>query len=58
MSTDIKDIAVSWVLYTIRETIDLSNIRNEILKTKINKLGGIPKNSIYYGETFTSGNTF
>jgi hypothetical protein len=57
MSTGIKDIAISWVLYAIRETVGLSNVRNEILKTKINKLGKYPKDSIYYGETFTSGNT-
>jgi hypothetical protein len=53
-----KDIAVSWVLYAIRETNGLSIVRNDILRSKINKSGKYKKDEIYYGETFTSGNTF
>lgn len=54
----IKDIAVSWVLYSIREVIGLSEVRNDILRTKLNKSGKYSKDSIYYGDTFTSGNSF
>lgn len=55
---EIREIAISWVLYSIREAIGLSDVRNEILKKKIERLGTYPKNEIVYGKTFTQGDTF
>lgn len=56
-----KNIAISWILYSIREAIGLSDVRNEIIRNEVirnevirKKLNGF----IYYGDTFTSGNTF
>ena len=39
MSDQIIPIAISWVLYSIRETIGLTSVRNVILKNKIDQLG-------------------
>ena len=50
-----REIAVSWVLYSIREAIGLEIVRNAVLKSK---LDGKFKNQVYYGKTFTQGNTF
>ncbi len=48
----IKEIAISWVLYSIRETMGLEKVRNEILAKKLKN------HSIKYGKMFTKGNTF
>jgi hypothetical protein len=54
---NIRNIAVSWVLYSIRETIGLTIVRNTILKKQIQGLGKYPDN-IQYGKTFGQGDTF
>lgn len=53
-----KKIPESWVLYSIRETLGLTEVRNSFLKKNIEKLGRYPKNSIIYGNMYTSGNTY
>ena len=55
MSDQIIPIAISWVLYSIRETIGLTSVRNVILKNKIDQLG---EYDIKYGKTFSKGDTF
>jgi len=47
-----RDISISWLLYSIRETIGMTIVRNTILKEKIEK------NEIFYGKTFGVGDTF
>jgi hypothetical protein len=54
----IRDIAVSWVLYAIRETVGLTIVRNAFLRKKINKLGKYNPDIIQYGKTFSCGDTF
>ncbi len=53
-----RSIALSWVLYSVRETIGLTNVRNAILEKKIQRLGKYEKNSIQYGKTFSYGDTY
>jgi hypothetical protein len=53
-----KEIAITWMLYAIRETLGLSVVRNTILQNKIKKTGKYKNDIIYYGDTFTTGNTF
>jgi hypothetical protein len=55
--SDLRSIAVSWVLFSIRETIGFSIVRNSILKKKIDKLGRF-SSDIVYGKTFSQGDTF
>jgi len=45
-------VTVSWVLYAIRETLGLEDVRNMILKNKTNN------DDIEYGPTFTLSNTY
>lgn len=53
-----RSIVISWLLFSVRETMGLTVVRNEILQSKINKLKKYPKNAIYYGKTFCQGDTF
>lgn len=53
-----REIAISWLLYAIRETLGLSIVRNKILQEKIQKTGKYQNNVLYYGNTFSSGDTF
>jgi hypothetical protein len=48
-----RDIAISWILYSIREIIGLTKVRNEILSKKLSNY-----DDIYYGKTFTMGDMY
>lgn len=58
LKMDMRNIAVSWILYSIRETVGLTTVRNTILKKQIQSIGKYADDSIQYGKTFSSGDTY
>src|SRR5690606_32674479 len=48
-----RPVAISWLLYSLREVFGLSSVRNIILKKVLEN-----DSLVHYGQTFTQGDTF
>ncbi len=50
------NLPISWILYSIRQTIGLTKVRNRVLQNIIRDI--ICEDEIFFGQTFTQGDVF